>query len=96
MFSTLSLLEFYLSIKFNDIFGTRFYRWILLQGLYKMNKPSGNSYIVSISNTDLNFYRSFTMHFAHPLPFFLPLSSILIGMFWYGYNKNIQQGLSAG
>lgn len=62
MFSLVSLLEFYLNINFNYIFGTGFYRLILFQELHKMDKPVRNSsYIVSVNNIDLNFSRSFTV-----------------------------------
>lgn len=57
-----------------------------------MNMPVGNSCdIVSINNTDLNLFRSCAL--SHSLPsvsqLFLSLSLILIGMFWYAYNKSI-------
>lgn len=60
-----------------------------------MNMPVGNSCdIVSINNTDLNLFRSFAVcALSHSLPsvsqLFLSFSLILIGMFWYAYNKSI-------
>lgn len=75
MFSTLSFGV--PSINFSDTFGTCFYRWTLLQGWHKLNKPLGNPWCTdSINNIDFNLFRSLSgfVHFSYsfsPQLFFL-------------------------